>query len=546
MINIKKTIHSITIKNGLLYDFGEKMHEEISNFLAPYIINNEELTDEKINQEIIAVKHVMDALQSHPDLVFSSENYFEVVFDIKETPLSLTLNFPFNVIERGSPAYFEYKIRTEEDFFLAEYLGSWQKNGVILSIREKLSELEFENTKIFESIRSAYAKSINAVYNSKSESELQSKLLDVFDVFSDALEQTKSSFSDLEQDELPALAHTFYQICSFVFENKDLMKFSNEHFPIYVNVDGKLSFHNIVENQSLSFDVDYNLDSDANLSTEERRQKIINDSILYLSEGDNFENELLKFNPLNTTTNKSKGGIEETEDITFSELIFLLCCYIIWQKRMGGDNFITPEIVNRIFDVLKRSEHFEFVDILGNDKNAYFKIKNKKLAIIISLDEPLDNTFQTYHRLFSLLDRNFEINSITIKQRYSIPFEKLPFTIFLVEEVAKIDYNTSYNVEPIFKKISSLVENFNHEIKSNFEEIDPQLHEISLLIQDVFTIGTSNKLKNMHPQEIAYKLVKFSEIIKEETNFKLDINKDIFLKTTDDNFVLSNPICNIK
>jgi hypothetical protein len=66
------------------------------------------------------------------------------------------------------------------------------------------------------------------------------------------------------------------------------------------------------------------------------------------------------------------------------------------------------------------------------------------------------------------------------------------------------------------------------------------------LIQDVFTIGTSNKLKNMHPQEIAYKLVKFSEIIKEETNFKLDINKDIFLKTTDDNFVLSNPICNIK
>jgi hypothetical protein len=247
--------------------------------------------------------------------------------------LSLTLNFPFNVIERGSPAYFEYKIRTEEDFFLAEYLGSWQKNGVILSIREKLSELEFENTKIFESIRSAYAKSINAVYNSKSESELQSKLLDVFDVFSDALEQTKSSFFDLEQDELPALAHTFYQICSFVFENKDLMKFSNEHFPIYVNLDGKLSFHNIVENQSLSFDVDYNLDSDANLSTEERRQKIINDSILYLSEGDNFENELLKFSPLNTTTNKSKGGIEETEDITFSELIFLLCCYIIWQKE---------------------------------------------------------------------------------------------------------------------------------------------------------------------------------------------------------------------
>jgi len=546
MINIKKTIHSITVKNGLLYDFGEKMHEEISNFLAPYIINNEELTDEKINQEIIAVKHVMDALQSHPDLVFSSENYFEVVFDIKETPLSLTLNFPFNVIERGSPAYFEYKIRTEEDFFLAEYLGSWQKNGVILSIREKLSELEFENTKIFESIRSAYAKSINAVYNSKSESELQSKLLDVFDVFSDALEQTKSSFFDLEQDELPALAHTFYQICSFVFENKDLMKFSNEHFPIYVNLDGKLSFHNIVENQSLSFDVDYNLDSDANLSTEERRQKIINDSILYLSEGDNFENELLKFSPLNTTTNKSKGGIEETEDITFSELIFLLCCYIIWQKRIGGDNFITPEVVNRVFDVLKRSEHFEFVDILGNDKNAYFKIKNKKLAIIISLDEPLDNTFQTYHRLFSLLDRNFDINSITIKQRYSIPFEKLPFTIFLVEEVTKIDYNTSYNVEPIFKKISSLVENFNHEIKSNFEEIDPQLHEISLLIQDVFTIGTSNKLKNMHPQEIAYKLVKFSEIIKEETNFKLDINKDIFLKTTDDNFVLSNPICNIK
>ena len=546
MINIKKTIHSITVKNGLLYDFGKKMHEEISNFLAPYIINNEELTDEKINQEIIAVKHVMDALQSHPDLVFSSENYFEVVFDIKETPLSLTLNFPFNVIERGSPAYFEYKIRTEEDFFLAEYLGSWQKNGVILSIREKLSELEFENTKIFESIRSAYAKSINAVYNSKSESELQSKLLDVFDVFSDALEQTKSSFFDLEQDELPALAHTFYQICSFVFENKDLMKFSNEHFPIYVNLDGKLSFHNIVENQSLSFDVDYNLDSDANLSTEERRQKIINDSILYLSEGDNFENELLKFSPLNTTTNKSKGGIEETEDITFSELIFLLCCYIIWQKRIGGDNFITPEVVNRVFDVLKRSEHFEFVDILGNDKNAYFKIKNKKLAIIISLDEPLDNTFQTYHRLFSLLDRNFDINSITIKQRYSIPFEKLPFTIFLVEEVTKIDYNTSYNVEPIFKKISSLVENFNHEIKSNFEEIDPQLHEISLLIQDVFTIGTSNKLKNMHPQEIAYKLVKFSEIIKEETNFKLDINKDIFLKTTDDNFVLSNPICNIK
>lgn len=546
MINIKKTIHSITVKNGLLYDFGEKMHEEISNFLAPYIINNEELTDEKINQEIIAVKHVMDALQSHPDLVFSSENYFEVVFDIKETPLSLTLNFPFNVIERGSPAYFEYKIRTEEDFFLAEYLGSWQKNGVILSIREKLSELEFENTKIFESIRSAYAKSINAVYNSKSESELQSKLLDVFDVFSDALEQTKSSFFDLEQDELPALAHTFYQICSFVFENKDLMKFSNEHFPIYVNLDGKLSFHNIVENQSLSFDVDYNLDSDANLSTEERRQKIINDSILYLSEGDNFENELLKFSPLNTTTNKSKGGIEETEDITFSELIFLLCCYIIWQKRIGGDNFITPEVVNRVFDVLKRSEHFEFVDILGNDKNAYFKIKNKKLAIIISLDEPLDNTFQTYHRLFSLLDRNFDINSITIKQRYSIPFEKLPFTIFLVEEVTKIDYNTSYNVEPIFKKISSLVENFNHEIKSNFEEIDPKLHEISLLIQDVFTIGTSNKLKNMHPQEIAYKLVKFSEIIKEETNFKLDINKDIFLKTTDDNFVLSNPICNIK
>lgn len=351
---------------------------------------------------------------------------------------------------------------------------------------------------------------------------------------------------DLEQDELPALAHTFYQICSFVFENKDLMKFSNEHFPIYVNLDGKLSFHNIVENQSLSFDVDYNLDSDANLSTEERRQKIINDSILYLSEGDNFENELLKFSPLNTTTNKSKGGIEETEDITFSELIFLLCCYIIWQKRIGGDNFITPEVVNRVFDVLKRSEHFEFVDILGNDKNAYFKIKNKKLAIIISLDEPLDNTFQTYHRLFSLLDRNFDINSITIKQRYSIPFEKLPFTIFLVEEVTKIDYNTSYNVEPIFKKISSLVENFNHEIKSNFEEIDPQLHEISLLIQDVFTIGTSNKLKNMHPQEIAYKLVKFSEIIKEETNFKLDINKDIFLKTTDDNFVLSNPICNIK
>lgn len=546
MINIKKTIHSITAKNGLLYDFGEEMHEEISNFLAPYIINNEELTDEKINQEIIAVKHVMDALQSHPDLIFSSENYFEVVFDIKETALSLTLNFPFNVIERGSPAYFEYKIRTEEDFFLAEYFGSWQKNGVILSIREKLSELEFENTKIFESIRSAYAKSINAVYNSKSESELQSKLLDVFDVFSDALEQTKSSFFDLEQDELPALAHTFYQICSFVFENKDLMKFSNEHFPIYVNSDGKLSFHNIVENQSLSFDVDYNLDSDANLSTEERRQKIINDSILYLSECDNFENELLKFSPLNTTTNKSKGGIEETEDITFSELIFLLCCYIIWQKRIGGDNFITPEVVNRIFDVLKKSEHFEFVDILGNDKNAYFKIKNKKLAIIISLDEPLDNTFQTYHRLFSLLDRNFDINSITIKQRYSIPFEKLPFTIFLVEEVTKIDYNTSYNVEPIFKKISSLVENFNHEIKSNFEEIDPQLHEISLLIQDVFTIGTSNKLKNMHPQEIAYKLVKFSEIIKEETNFKLDINKDIFLKTTDDNFVLSNPICNIK
>lgn len=546
MINIKKTIHSITVKNGLLYDFGEKMHEEISNFLAPYIINNEELTDEKINQEIIAVKHVMDALQSHPDLIFSSENYFEVVFDIKETALSLTLNFPFNVIERGSPAYFEYKIRTEEDFFLAEYLGSWQKNGVILSIREKLCELEFENTKIFESIRSAYAKSINAVYNSKSESELQSKLLDVFDVFSDALEQTKSIFFDLEQDELPALAHTFYQICSFVFENKDLMKFSNEHFPIYVNSDGKLSFHNIVENQSLSFDVDYNLDSDANLSTEERRQKIINDSILYLSEGDNFENELLKFSPLNTTTNKSKGGIEETEDITFSELIFLLCCYIIWQKRIGGDNFITPEVVNRIFDVLKKSEHFEFVDILGNDKNAYFKIKNKNLAIIISLDEPLENTFQTYHRLFSLLDRNFDINSITIKQRYSIPFEKLPFTIFLVEEVSKIDYNTSYNVEPIFKKISSLVENFNHEIKSNLEEIDPQLHEISLLIQDVFTIGTSNKLKNMHPQEIAYKLVKFSEIIKEETNFKLDINKDIFLKTTDDNFVLSNPICNIK
>jgi hypothetical protein len=46
-------------------------------------------------------------------------------------------------------------------------------------------------------------------------------------------------------------------------------------------------------------------------------------------------------------------------------------------KRIGGDNFITPEVVNRVFDVLKRSEHFEFVDILGNDKNAYFKIKIK-------------------------------------------------------------------------------------------------------------------------------------------------------------------------
>jgi hypothetical protein len=88
MINIKKTIHSITVKNGLLYDFGEKMHEEISNFLAPYIINNEELTDEKINQEIIAVKHVMDALQSHPDLVFHLK-IISKLFLILKKPLCL-------------------------------------------------------------------------------------------------------------------------------------------------------------------------------------------------------------------------------------------------------------------------------------------------------------------------------------------------------------------------------------------------------------------------------------------------------------------------
>lgn len=543
MTDIKNILHSINLKDNSLIEFGEKIHSAIIDYISPYISDSG--NSENINSEINAIKSIMQCLQKHPDLFFESENYFEVVFHIKNTDLSLTLNFPFNVIERGSPAYFEYKIRTEDDIYFAEYYGSWQKKGIILSIRERLFELTFKNSRSYQEIQTAYSKAINNIYNSKTESEAQKKLIYVFDIFSDALEQTKSPVAELTTSDISELAHSFYQICSFVFENKDLMKFSNEHFPIYLNIDGRVTFHNIVENQALSFDIDYSLDIDSDLSAEERRQKIISDTIIFLSEDNNFEKELIKFDPLNIGSNKPKGSIEEIEGITFSELIFILCCYLIWKKQNHGDiDFITPEITKEIFGSLKKSKNLEYVNSLSNDKNAYFKIKNKELAIIISLDQPLENTFQTYHRLFSLLDRDGDINSISKKQQYSIPFEKLPFTIFLIDHVEKIDYNTNYDVEPIFKKVEELVNNFNHEIKSDFEDIDPDLNRIALLIQDIFVLGTKDKITNFNPLEIAYTLVKFSEIINEETAFSLSINENIFLKNTEGQFILGNPVYN--
>lgn len=173
-----------------------------------------------------------------------------------------------------------------------------KKDGLILSIREFVIEVPFRDKYFKENILKLYASSINEVYNAKDDEEFKESLDLVFDIFSTVIE--RSSFEiTITDSEIGDFALIFYQMCSFVKANKEIMKFSTTQLPIYINDEGQLRFHNIVENQSLESDIDYTLDLDANLSFEEHRLKAIEDTISFISVDDNFEKSLLSFDPLN-------------------------------------------------------------------------------------------------------------------------------------------------------------------------------------------------------------------------------------------------------
>lgn len=542
-VELKKNLLNIPIDN--FENYGEDIHTIIHEYLSPFINKGDDLSDQDIEEEINAIRFVIDALKDHPALKFSHEDYFETVFLIKNTKKVLTINAPYNVIENGCPSFFEYKIKSPEDVFLLNYDGSWQKDGLILSIREFVIEVPFRDKYFKENILKLYASSINEVYNAKDDEEFKESLDLVFDIFSTVIE--RSSFEiTITDSEIGDFALIFYQMCSFVKANKEIMKFSTTQLPIYINDEGQLRFHNVVENQSLESDIDYTLDLDANLSFEEHRLKAIEDTISFISVDDNFEKSLLSFDPLNVEKSKSIGEIEETHQITFSQMIFYLYCYLSWKKRTNPDIPLnSDEIIKPIFDILDKSDFFEKVNLFSDNKNSYYKIKDKDLGIIISFDKMNDNTFQTYNRLYSLLDNNGDVSQIVIKQRYSIPFEELPFMIMLIEHVRPVEYKENRKVDLAFEYLTELVENFEDNINSNFNHPDLNLRKITSVLQKIFVLNLKDKFRGINYEEIAYALVKFHQIIKEETSFSVKIDRNIFLKDKNDQFIFGNPIVKI-
>jgi hypothetical protein len=287
----------------------------------------------------------------------------------------LTLNAPFNLVEKGSPAYFEYKIKTPEDIFLTDYKGSWEKEGIIVSIREELSELIFNDSKLYEKNRSAYARAISAVYNSNTEMEVREKLNDVFEILSNAINFTSSDIGEFDNDYISQWAHTFFQLCAFVVENKEIVSFSTSQLPIYLNKNKKLVFHNVIENQSLSYELDYSLDLEHDLTEEQRREKVVNDTVEFFSDGDNLERSLLDFNPLDPHLSLPKGEIESVEKINFGQLIFFLYCYLQMKKRENPEqNLSNAKISDPIFNILNKSPSFEKTNLFKDELTRYYRI----------------------------------------------------------------------------------------------------------------------------------------------------------------------------
>lgn len=538
-----KNILDVNFDENSLYSFGEKIHTVIAHYLEQFI-TDEHSSNEETELEIKAVKNVINMLKKHPSLKFDYEDYFEVVFNIKETNYCLTLNTPFYLIEKGSPAFFEYKIRTPEDIFLIEYMGSWEQNGVVLSVREQVNTLTFDDPKLYEKNRVAYAKAISNIYKCKTEMEVRDKLNDVFDVLSNVINHTSAELEDFNEEYISNWAQTFFQICAFVIENKELANFSITQLPVYVNKEKRLVFHNVIENQSLSYEIDYSLDLDEGLNEEDRRNKVLNDTIAFISEGNNLEKSLLEFNPLSESVALPKGEIEKNENVNFGQLIFFLYCYLIWKQREHpNDELNSPSIIEPIFSILDKSEFFERSDVFTNATNRYYRVKNKDLGIIISFDYDESSSLQTYSRLFALID-NYEGESscVSIRQRYSVPFSGLPFSIFLIDNAYSIERNKSYSLDNTFNRINTILDEYKSEISVYSTEKNPQLHELSLLVSDIFNLGFKEKIKNVDYQEIAYNLTKFHEIITEETTLKIKIDKNVFLKDKDNNFILGNLI----
>lgn len=523
--------------------FGKKVHLIISNYLSQFV-TDENSSDEETELEVKAVKNVISILKKHSNLKFDYEDYFEVVFKIKNTNYSLTVNTPFNLVEKGSPAYFEYKIKTPEDKFLIDYIGSWQENGIVLSIRENVNDLIFDDAKMYEKNRVAYAKAISNIYKCKTEMEIREKLNDVFDVLSNVINHTSVDLEEFDEEYISNWAQTFFQICAFVVENKELVNFSITQLPIYINSHGRLVFHNVIENQSLSYEIDYSLDLEEGLNEEDRRNKVLNDTISFISEGNNLEKSLLEFNPLSEGVALPKGEIEKQENVNFGQLIFFLYCYLIWKRNENPEKQLnSAEIINPIFNILNKSEHFERSNIFKNSTNRYYRVKGKSLGIIISFDYDESSLLQTYSRLFALID-NQEGNTscVSIKQRYSVPFSGLPFSIFLIDNVHNIELNKVYPLDNTFEKMNNIIKDYKPEISVYTTERNPQFEELKLLISDVFNLGFKEKLKNVNYDEIAYNLTKFHEIITEETSFNIKINQSIFLKDDENNFILGNLI----
>lgn len=543
MFDIEKYLPTVTLDENKNYDdFGSRLHYYISNYLIPFS-KLERATDKDTENEITAVKKVMNILKSHKNLTFVYEDYFETVFKIKNTDYVLTLNTPFNLVEKGSPAYFEYKIKTPEDIFLTDYKGSWEKEGVILSIREELSELIFDDSKLYEKNRSAYARAISAVYNSKTEMEVREKLNDVFEILSNAINFTSSDLGEFDNDYIAQWAQTFFQLCAFVVENKELVSFSTSQLPVYINKDKKLVFHNVIENQALSYELDYSLDLDQGLSEEQRRQKVVNDTVDFFSDKNNLERSLLDFNPLDNTLSLPKGEIESVEKINFGQLIFFLYCYLQMKKKENPEqNLSTAQIANPIFNILNKSSAFEKTNLFRDDLTRYYRIRERNLGIIISFDDEHKNLTQTYSRLFALVDQHGVIMPITIKQKYSIPFGGLPFSIILIEDVKPIKFNKDYDIENKLENLNHLVNAYEHKINNHLHDEDAQFNEITSCISGIFTSGLNQQLKNINYKEIAYNLTKFSQIIHEETNLKVTINQNTFLVDRNGNFILGNPI----